>query len=183
MRRAIEAVPKGTWPLKRRIGTATLDLDHRHRRRIRLETDSGEAFLLDLPEARMLSPGEGLVLDTGEVVEVRAADEPVCDVMAESPAALARLAWHLGNRHLAVEFHVDRLRIRDDHVIVAMLRGLGATVTPLRGGFTPEAGAYAQAEAAAHAHHEHEPHGHAHSHGGHGHEHGYQHGAHGHRHR
>ncbi|MBL8700363.1 MAG: urease accessory protein UreE [Alphaproteobacteria bacterium] len=174
MRRAIEAVPKGTWPLKRRIGTATLDLDHRHRRRIRLETDAGVEFLLDLAEARMLAPGDGLILDNGDVVEVRAADEAVCDVTAESPAALARLAWHLGNRHLPIEIRADRLRIRDDHVIVAMLRGLGATVTPLRGGFTPEAGAYAQAEAEAHAHHgdkhgHHEHHDHQHGHHKHGH--------------
>jgi urease accessory protein len=167
MRRAIEAVPRDTWPLKRRIGTATLDLDHRHRRRIRLETDTGEEFLLDLREARVLSPGDGLILDNGDVVEVQAAPERVCDVTAESPAALARLAWHLGNRHLPVEIRGHALRIRDDHVIVAMLRGLGATVVQLRASFTPEAGAYAQAQAEAHAH----DHGHAHDHREHGHRH------------
>ena len=173
MRRAIEAVPKGAWPLKRRIGTATLDLDHRHRRRIRLETDGGVEFLLDLREARMLAPGDGLILDNGDVVEVQAAPERVCDVTAERPAALARLAWHLGNRHLPVEIRGHALRIRDDHVIVAMLRGLGATVVQLRASFTPEAGAYAQSQAEAHGHdHAHDHgHGHAHAHGKHGHRH------------
>ena len=175
MRRAIEAVPKGTWPAKRRIGTATLDLDHRHRRRIRLETDGGVEFLLDLREARLLAPGDGLILDNGDVVEVRAAEERVCDVTAESPAALARLAWHLGNRHLPVEIRGHALRIRDDHVIVAMLRGLGATVVQTRGAFTPEAGAYAQGEAHAQGH----KHGHDH---GHAHDHHHGHGHHGHRH-
>ena len=123
---------------------ATLDLDHRHRRRIRLETDAGVAFLLDLAEARMLAPGDGLILDNGDVVEIRAADEAVCDVSAESPAALARLAWHLGNRHLPTQIDHDRLLIRDDHVIVDMLKGLGAEVRKVRVPFDPEGGAYGQ---------------------------------------
>ena len=161
--RAIEAVPAGAWPPRRRIGAATLGWDERHRRRLRLATDAGAEFLLDLPAARVLREGDGLILDDGGVVEVRAADEAVCDVTAATPAALARLAWHLGNRHLPVEIREAALRIRDDHVIVAMLEGLGARVTRLSGPFTPEAGAYAVDES---------PHGHGHEHDhGHGHEH------------
>jgi urease accessory protein len=100
---------------------------------------------------------------------VQAAAEPLSATSAESPAALARLAWHLGNRHLPVEIRGHCLRIRDDHVIVSMLRGLGATVVQLRASFTPEAGAYAQAQAEAHAHgHDHK---HDHAHGKHGHRH------------
>jgi urease accessory protein len=190
MRRVIEAVPHGAWPRKRRVGLATLDFDHRHRRRIALATDDGNAFLLDLPEARVLGPGDGLILETGDVIEVVAANEKVCDVVAETPTALARLAWHLGNRHLPVEILPGRLRIRDDHVIVAMLQGLGASVTTLEAPFTPEQGAYAQGAGHGHTHdhgHSHD-HGHAHDHGhghghGHGHDHGHRHGhAHGHGH-
>jgi urease accessory protein len=119
-----------------------------------------------------------------------AANEKVCDVVAETPTALARLAWHLGNRHLPVEILPGRLRIRDDHVIVAMLQGLGASVTTLEAPFTPEQGAYAQGAGHGHTHdhgHSHD-HGHAHDHGhghghGHGHDHGHRHGhAHGHGH-
>jgi urease accessory protein len=177
MRRAIESVPAGTWPRKRRIGRATLDFDHRHRRRIALATDDGMPFLLDLPGVRILGAGDGLILDTGDVVEVAAADERVCDVAAESPAALARLAWHLGNRHLPVEILPGRLRIRDDHVIVAMLEGLGARVTALAAPFTPEQGAYAQA-GHGHAHDHHHAHDdrHAHDHHDHGHDHAHEHG-------
>jgi urease accessory protein len=194
MRRAIEAVPRGTWPRRRRIGAATLDFDHRHRRRIALTTDDGAAFLLDLPEARVLGPGDGLILDTGDVIEVIAADEQVCDVAADSPATLARLAWHLGNRHLPVEIRAAGLRIRDDHVIVAMLEGLGAHVHRLAAPFTPEQGAYAHAGAApghGHGHeHGHDDHGHHHDHHHHDHHHhdhhhhvhGHAHHDHGHRH-
>jgi urease accessory protein len=191
MRRAIEVVPKGAWPLRRRVGVATLDFDNRHRRRIALATDDGAPFLLDLPEARVMNAGDGLVLETGDVIEVAAAPEKVCDVEAESAAALARLAWHLGNRHLPVEILPGRLRIRDDHVIVSMLEGLGARVARLEAAFTPEQGAYAHAGEARHGH------AHAHDHGlgpglGHGHhqrvgiaighDHGHGHHRHGHRH-
>ena len=79
----------------------------------------------------MLGPGDGLILANGDVIEVACADEKVCDIAADTPAALARLAWHLGNRHLPVEILSGRLRIRDDHVIVAMLQGLGARVVTL----------------------------------------------------
>jgi urease accessory protein len=177
MRRAIEAVPRGTWPRKRRIGIATLDFDRRHRRRIALATDDGIDFLLDLPEARVLGPGDGLILDDGGVIEVAAADEKVCDVEADSAAALARLAWHLGNRHLPVEILHGRLRIREDHVIVAMLEGLGARVVAHDAPFTPEQGAYAQAgHGHDHAHGGHHAHGHDEAHGhGHGRDHGHAH--------
>ena len=164
MRRAIEAVPAGAWPHRRRVGAATLGWDDRHRRRVRLARDDGGEFLLDLPEARVLRDGDGLILDDGSVIEVRAADEAVCDVAAASPAALARLAWHLGNRHLPVEIRADALRIRDDHVIVAMLEGLGVRVTRLRAPFTPEAGAYDSHEHGAGAHATDHGHDHDHAH-------------------
>jgi urease accessory protein len=153
MRRAIEAVPQGAWPRGRRVGSVTLGWDDRHRRRLRLIRDDGAEFLLDLPAARVLREGDGLILDDGGVVEVRAAEEAVADVAAESPAALARLAWHLGNRHTDVQVIGERLRIRRDHVLEEMLVRLGARLTPMDAPFEPERGAYeTHAHGRAHGH-------------------------------
>jgi urease accessory protein len=124
--------------------TVTLTHDDRHRRRIRLTTDGGTAFLLDLAETHHLADGHLLVLDDGRFLQIRAAPEPVLEVEAATPIELARLAWHLGNRHTPVQVLADgRLRLRDDHVLAAMLKGLGASVTPCTAPFSPEHGAYA----------------------------------------
>jgi len=128
----------------------TLAYDDRHRRRVRLVTDGGAAFLLDLPEARALRHGDLLRLDDGRLVEIRAAPEEVLEVRAEDAASLARLAWHLGNRHTPIQVLVDgALRIRADHVLEHLLRDhLGAEVVRAHAPFDPEGGAY-------HGHHEH----------------------------
>ena len=76
-----------------------------------------------------------------------------------SAELLCRLAWHIGNRHLPAEFHADRIRLRDDHVIAAMLEGLGAEVGRVEAPFTPERGAYDE-----HEHHHHDDRGHDHHH-------------------
>jgi len=154
MRRATQRLPSGTWPPQAAIGTVTLAFDDRHRRRIRLADDSGAPFLLDLPAATLLADGDGLELDDGGYLRVRAADEPVIDIGGDSAAHVARLAWHIGNRHVPLQVLPDgRLRIRDDHVLAAMLEGLGATISRKRAPFAPEPGAYAVG------------HGHDHSHG------------------
>ena len=140
------------------MATVTLALDDRHRRRIRLTDDLGEAFLLDLTEATLMGDGDGLKLEDGSFIRVVAADESVADVSGSSPAHAARLAWHIGNRHAPVQVLPDgALRIRDDHVLVAMLEGLGARVVRRQAPFSPEPGAYAR-----------NGHGHGHEHG-HGH--------------
>jgi urease accessory protein len=124
--------------------TVTLTHDDRHRRRIRLATDNGTPFLLDLAEAHHLADGDLLGLSDGRHVQVRAAPEPVLEVVAATPVQLARLAWHLGNRHTPVQVLEDgRLRLRADHVLAAMLEGLGARITPSSAPFSPEHGAYA----------------------------------------
>jgi urease accessory protein len=89
---------------------------------------------------------------------VRAADEKVCDIACPTPEALVRIAWHLGNRHLPVQVIDGGLRIRDDHVIVAMLEGMAAVVKRRRAPFDPEGGAYARghAHAPGHGHHHHD---------------------------
>jgi urease accessory protein len=122
--------------------TVTLDHDARHRRRMRLVTDGGFAFLLDLPEARLLHDGDRLVLEDGRAVLVRAAPEPLLELVCSHPHALVRLAWHLGNRHLPTQLLGDRLRIRRDHVIAEMAMGLGAEVREIEAPFDPDGGAY-----------------------------------------
>ena len=131
--------------------TVTLAHGDRHRRRVRLTTDAGVLFLLDLPEARVLRDGDLLRLDDGRLIAVRAAPEPVLEVTAATPADLARLAWHLGNRHTPVQvLDEGLLRLAPDHVLEAMLRGLGGFVTRTTAPFAPEGGAYAPGHHASH---------------------------------
>src|SRR6185295_13800342 len=99
-RRATAVASRGSWPESKASGVATLRFDDRHRRRLRLATDDGAAFLLDLPRPARLADGDGLVLDDGSFILVRAADEDCVLVHCDGPAELARVAWHLGNRHL-----------------------------------------------------------------------------------
>jgi urease accessory protein len=152
MRRVEHVEPAGSWPRESARGTVTLAYDDRHRRRVRLVADDGGEFLLDLAEAIVLRDGDGLRLDDGAWLAVRAAAEEVCDIACPTPEALARIAWHLGNRHLPVQIVAGGLRIRDDHVIVAMLEGMGAAVTRKKAPFDPEGGAYARSH--AHTHHD-----------------------------
>lgn len=157
MTRATAVLHPGEWSADREAGQVTLDYDGRHRRRLQLMTDEGEAFLLDLPEARHLRDGDGLALADGRVVRVVAQPEPVSVVTAADPVLLLRCAWHLGNRHLPAALSGGRLLIRPDHVITDMLRGLGAAVNEAKLPFDPEQGAYANPAALpvpAH-HHEH----------------------------
>lgn len=175
MLRAIGVMPAGHWQASARRDVVTLAFDDRFRRRIRLTGDNGLVFLLDLPEAVVLHHGDGLKLEDGGVVEVRAAEESLVEISAADAGALARLAWHLGNRHLPSEIGADRILIRDDHVIVDMLKGLGATVRHVSAPFNPEGGAYGQ-----HNHDTGHPHAHGHDHG-HGHHH-HHHGDHDHDH-
>ena len=139
--------------------TITLDETARHRRRMRMISDNGIAFLLDLAEARLLRHGEALILSDGREIEVRAAPEPLMEVTGRDARHLVALAWQIGNRHLAAAIHPDRILIRRDHVIRAMLEGLGATVTDVEAPFDPEGGAYG----GAHTGHDH-GHGDGHHH-------------------
>ena len=153
--------------------TVVLDFDDRHRRRMAMTGTRGLEFLLDLENAIALRGGDALVLDDGRLVEVIAAPEPLIEIRGSDPHHLARLAWHLGNRHLPTQIMPKGLRIRRDHVIEAMVRGLGARVVEIEAPFDPEGGAYADT---SHAHagegrHAADP-GHGSSgHGGHAHDH------------
>jgi urease accessory protein len=144
MRRLVRAESAGAWPAAEASDTLTLGFEDRYRRRIRLTTDGGEAVLLDLAQPIALKDGCGLAFEDGGWLLLRAAPEDVLDVEAEDPRHLARLAWHLGNRHLPAEVLSGRhLRIAYDHVIEAMLIGLKARCTRARAPFQPEHGAYA----------------------------------------
>ena len=142
MRRVARVATAGRWPAAAARDSVTLAWDDRHRRRVRLVSDRGAPFLLDLERATALGDGDGLALDDGGWVAVVAAPEPVAEVRTADPRALARLAWHLGNRHVPAQILDGGVRFRDDRVIVDMVAGLGAAVVRLRAPFDPERGAY-----------------------------------------
>ncbi len=142
MKRASQTRSAGSWDDKAAIDRVVLDAGERHRRRVVLTGECGTVFLLDLPQAVALRDGDGLVLDDGSVIRVTGKPEPLIEIVARTPHELARLAWHIGNRHVDMQVAGDRLRIRRDHVLEAMLRGLGAQLIPVEAPFDPEPGAY-----------------------------------------
>lgn len=168
--------------------TVVLDFDDRHRRRMTMTGTRGLEFLLDLEAAVALRGGDALMLEDGRLIEVVAAPEPLIEIRGSDPHHLVRVAWHLGNRHLPTQIMPKGLRIRRDHVIEAMVKGLGARVIEIEAPFDPEGGAYAggghgnaaddhRHDHAAHDHASHDDSGHHHhdDHGGHGHHHGHNH--------
>lgn len=189
MIRATEVRPAGHWH-EAAADTVVLGFDDRHRRRMAMTGTRGLAFLLDLAEAIALRGGDALVLEDGRLVEVVAAPEPLVEIRCADPQHLVRVAWHLGNRHLPTQIAGRGLRIRRDHVIEEMVRGLGARVIEIEAPFDPEGGAYAgqghghqHAHGASHGHaHDHKHGHHDHGHGHHDHDHDHDHGHHGHGH-
>ncbi|SRR5262249_36832486 len=160
MRRATKVLPARSFDASGAVDRVVLDADERHRRRIVLTGERGTQFLLDLDRAVALKDGDGLVLDDGAIVSVAGKPEPLVEIEAKTPPDLARLAWHLGNRHTQVQILSGKLRIRRDPVLEQMVAGLGAKLTAIEAPFDPESGAHAHAPA-AHAH----DHDHAHEHG------------------
>jgi urease accessory protein len=149
--------------------TIVLDFDDRHRRRMAMTGTRGLEFLLDLENAVALRGGDALVLEDGRLIEVVAAPEPLLEIRGSDPQHLVRVAWHLGNRHLPTQIIGKGLRIRRDHVIEAMVKGLGARVIEIEAPFDPEGGAYAGG-GHVHAAHDVAPHDHGdHHHGDHHH--------------
>jgi len=124
-----------------------LDYEARLLRRRRLACPGGD-FLVDLREATSLEDGDALGLSDGRTVVVRAAPEPVLVIRGDLP----RLAWHIGNRHTPCRIEPDRLVIRQDHVLEAMLRQLGAQITREEMPFRPEGGAYGHGRTFGHDH-------------------------------
>src|SRR6202521_5665986 len=159
--------------------TVVLDFDDRHRRRMVMTGTRGLEFLLDLENAVALRGGDALVLEDSRLIEVVAAAEPLLEIRGQDPQHLVRVAWHLGNRHLPTQIMGKGLRIRRDHVIEAMVKGLGARVIEIEAPFDPEGGAYAGGghvhapESDAHDHAAHD--GTSHDHGDHHHHHDHHH--------
>ena len=141
MRRVAAIIVKAQIDTAKVIDRVTLDADDRQRRRIALTGEGGTQVLLDLDKPVALHDGDGLVLDDGSIVQVHGQAERLLEIMPSSPRDFVRLAWHLGNRHTDVQVVESRIRIRYDHVLEEMLRGLGAKVTPVEAAFDPEAGA------------------------------------------
>jgi urease accessory protein len=146
--RAEAILPAGTWDTTTAIDTVLIDFDRRHRRRILLRTEQGAEVLLDLPQAVRLRDGDGLAVSHG-VVRVSAKPEALLEIGAHEQREMVRIAWHLGNRHLPMQVVRDRIRIRADHVIADMVRGLGGHAEAIEAPFDPEPGAYA----GGHQHH------------------------------
>jgi len=164
MLRATEIVPAGSWQGEP-ADVVRLDYDKRTRRRIVVTGTKGLAFLLDLAKAPNLRAGDGIRLEDGSLVAVEAAPEPLLEISCADPHHLARIAWHLGNRHLAAEIGERVIHIRDDHVMADMVHGLGAEVCRVQRPFNPEGGAYGVVAV----------HGHDHGHGQHHHDAGHEH--------
>lgn len=130
----------------------TLDETARHRRRTVMTSDNGIEFLLDLPQARLLHHGEGLLLEDGRIIEVNAAPEKLMKVTGKDARHLLALTWQIGNRHLAAQISETHVLIRHDAVIKKMLHGLGAGVEQIEAPFDPEGGAYQASGGHSHDH-------------------------------
>lgn len=149
MIRATKVIRAGHWS-SAAVDAVLLPYDDRHRRRFAMKGERGLEFLLDLAEATALRHGDGLVLEDGRMVEVRARPEALLVVTAKDALHLARLAWHLGNRHVPAAIEAEKILIRPDHVLAEMLAGLGAEVAAIEAPFDPEGGAYAHGDRHAH---------------------------------
>jgi urease accessory protein len=147
---------RGHWHANAARDRVVLDAGDRNRRRIVMRGEKGIEFLLDETKPVSLRDGDGLVLDDGSVVLVSGEPEQLLEISAGSALDTVRLAWHLGNRHTDLQIVGDKIRIRRDHVLEDMLRGLGARIASLDAPFDPEP---------ASPSHEHDHgHGHAHTH-------------------
>ena len=133
----------------------TLDYEGRFLRRKRLVTDSGEPFLVELPETVSLSSTDGFVLDDTRVVAIKAKPESLLKV---KHANLPCIDSHVGNRHTPCQAGCDHLLIKEDHVMEGLLNLLGADIEKLEAPFIPEGGAYGHGRTHSHPHnHSHQP--------------------------
>ena len=168
--RATAAIRAGAPRSGRVRDTLLLDFEQRQGPDAVFDGLRGTQIEARLPGAR-LRTDDCLLLDDGTLIEIVAKPEPLLEVRATDSAALARIAFHLGDRHVPAELGARRLRVRRDAAIERLLRGLGAAIAAIEAPFEPEGGAYAQAAATdhghgqhGHAHRHHAHHGHAHDH-------------------
>ena len=144
--KAIERVPAADPP-GTLLGTLTLPFEDRCKRRLRAHLDDGREIAIALPYGPALRDGDRLRTSDGSQVEVRSAGEDVSTARSSDALRLARAAYHLGNRHVALEIAPGLLRWAHDHVLDDMVRKLGLEVVAEHCAFEPEAGAYAEGHA------------------------------------
>jgi len=168
MPRATRVLPAAERRQGRVIDTLILPFAQRQAQQGFLFGVNGTCVELDLAEPARLRTDDALVLDDGTLVEVVAEAEPLIEARAADLPALARLAWHLGDRHVPVQVLERRLRLRPDPAIAALLESLGAKLVTIEAPFEPEGGAYAAAAGEhhhhGHDHHDHHDHDHDHDH-------------------
>jgi len=136
----------------------TLPFELRQKSRLVAELDSGKQIALSLPRGHVLRHGALLQTEQGVVVAVCSAAEQLSVVVSADATLLLRAAYHLGNRHVPLQIQPGRLSYQHDHVLDAMLSGLGLTPSFAEEPFEPEAGAYGRALAHPHDHGEHHHH-------------------------
>lgn len=152
------------------IDSVILKADQRRVQTAQLTGVKGTSIGLMLPEPVLLRHGDAFELDDGSIVDVVVEPEPLVEIRGKDLTHLARLAWHLGDRHVPVQVLSNRLRMRRDSALEALLQNLGARLTAIEAPFDPEGGAYASPPAHEHHHgHDHADHDHHHDHGHHHH--------------
>ena len=172
MLRVVRVVSSAQGDNARLIDSVMLAPDQRRLQSAHLTGVNGTLIGLMLPEPVMLRMGDAFELDDGSFVDIVIEPEPLIEVRGNDLTHLARLAWHLGDRHVPVQVLTNRLRLRRDDALEAMLAALGARLTPIEAPFDPEGGAYATHAAPDHGHHHHDGCGHDHHHDHtHGHDH------------
>jgi urease accessory protein len=122
--------------------TVRLSFDARSKSRLLLKLDNGEQAALVVERGRLLRGGDRVRTLDGREVQIIAAEESLLEASSDDAAAIAKAAFHLGNRHVAVQVMANRLRFLNDHVLEQMVKGLGLKVTPVLAPFEPEGGAY-----------------------------------------
>jgi urease accessory protein len=152
---AIERLGERSAARAEPLDVAVLVQDERHVRRKAIALSRGDKVLVDFPEPVVLADGDALILEDGRHIEIRAAEEELFDIRGRDAVHLAELAWHIGNRHLAAQVEPHRILVLRDHVIKAMLEGLGASVRDVNEPFSPLRGAYA-GHSHGHDHHHHD---------------------------
>lgn len=150
--RSIQVLPHGTVVDQAPIDVVVLSHDQRHVRRKLLHMQHDDVVMLDLREPVQLAHGDLLWTESGETIEVIAAEELLYEVTPKNTLHLLELAWHLGNRHLPAQIEEARILVLRDHVIRDMLTGLGAGVREVSEPFHPLRGAY---HGSGHGHHHH----------------------------
>lgn len=164
MIKAVTVIKKRDLGSRIAVDTITLEREARWRRRIAMESDRGHKFLLDLADATYLEHGDALELSNGALIKIVAAPEALLEIHAHDARQLARIAWHIGNRHTPAEITADAIYIKPDHVLAEMVEGLGGHVHAVQRPFEPEGGAYGSKGPLQTGHHHHGGHGHDHAH-------------------